>query len=241
MRSLIFFIIMLFGFCNPSISQNVQFGFTAGAGISGITKTNNIGVAFEQRNSVVDYFAGITSKIKINNDFAFKPELYFEKKGWTNKYNNLIINLTENQPYFAIQDSILHSDKIEMNYIKLPLNLSFSLPQIADGKIDVEVGPYIAYAISGNYNSFYGNNNASVYNFSSNINNDNSSQTGIKFNRFDYGLNFKMGYELSVGLLIHVKYELGLHDAVTNELISGPSATKFRSAVVGLSYLFSKK
>jgi hypothetical protein len=232
---------MFFGFCNPSISQNVQFGFTCGAGISGVTKTNNIGVAFEQRNSVGDYFAGITSKIKINNDFAFKPELYFEKKGWTNKYNNLIINLTENQPYFAVQDNILNSDKIKLNYIKLPLNLSFSLPQIADGKIDVEAGPYIAYAISGNYTSFYGNNNTSVYNFSSNINNDNSSQTGIKFNRFDYGLNFKMGYELSVGLLIHVKYELGLHDAVTNELISGPSATKFRSAVVGLSYLLSHK
>jgi len=232
---------MLFGFCNLSISQNIEFGFTAGAGISGVTKTNNIGVAFEQRNSVVDYFAGITSKIKINNDFAFKPELYFEKKGWMNKYNNLIINLTENRPYFAIQDSTLHSDKIKLNYIKLPLILSFSLPQIADGKIDVEAGPYIAYAISGNYNSFYGNNNTSVYNFSSTINNGNSSQTGIKFNRFDYGLNFKMGYELSVGLLIHAKYELGLHDAVTNELISGPSATKFRSAIIGLSYLFSKK
>ncbi|HSZ85107.1 MAG TPA: hypothetical protein VK787_03705, partial [Puia sp.] len=51
-RSFIFFM-TLFGFCNSSISQNVQFGFTAGAGISGVTKTNNIGVAFEQRNSVV--------------------------------------------------------------------------------------------------------------------------------------------------------------------------------------------
>jgi hypothetical protein len=231
---------MFFGFCDLCISQNVQFGFTGGAGISGVAKTNNIGVAFEQRNSVVDYFAGITSDIKINNDFSFKPELYFEKKGWTNKYNNLIINLTGDQPYFTIQDSILHSDKIRLNYIKLPLNLSFSLPQIADGKIDVEAGPYIAYAISGNYTSFY-NNNAGVYNFSSGINNDNSSQTGIKFNRFDYGFNFKMGYELSLGLLIHVKYELGLHDAVTNELISGPSSAKFRSAVIGLSYLISQK
>ncbi|HLY72009.1 MAG TPA: porin family protein [Puia sp.] len=240
MGPMIFFIIAV-GFSNRAVSQNLQFGITGGAGISGITKTNNIGVAFEQRNAVLDYFAGVTSNIKINNDFAFRPELYFEKKGWTNTYNNLIINLTANAPYFSIQDSILHADKVSMNYIKLPLNISFSLPQIADGKIDVEAGPYIAYAISGNYHSFYGNSNTSVYNFTGNIRNDNSALTGVRFNRFDYGLDFKMGYELSLGILIQARYELGLRDAVTNELISGPSATKFRSAVIGLSYLFSKK
>ncbi len=238
MRSLISMIWL--ACCNGLYAQIIQFGITAGAGITGVAKTNNVGVAFEQRNSVADYYAGLTAEIKINNDFAFKPELYFEKKGWTSKYNNLMINLNNDHPYFTIGDSILNSDKVKLNYIKLPLNVSFTLPQVIDGKISVELGPYFAYAISGTYTSFYGNNtNTSVYNFSTNVGDD-DSKTGIKFNRLDYGLNFKMGYELSFGLLIQAKYELGLRDAVIDQLINGPSATKFRSILVGLTYMFNK-
>ena len=215
-------------------------GLLPAGGISNITKTKNIGVAFEQRNAIPDYFAGLTADIKINNDFSFKPELYFERKGWTSKSNNLIIDLASAPNYFTIVDSVLHADKAKLNFIKLPLNISFSLPQVIDGKVSVEFGPYIAYAISGNYSSFYGNNTStSVYNFSTNIT-DNNPKTGIQINRFDYGLNFKMGYELSFGLLIQAKYELGLHDVVKDQVIYGASETKFRSFLIGLSYLINK-
>src|SRR5580693_6757362 len=128
MRLMVWPIMILLGIDATAFSQTAKFGFSGGIGISNVTKTKNIGVAFEQRNPVADYFAGLTAQIKINNDFAFKPELLFEQKGWSSKYNNLMINLTGNHPYFVIGDSILNSDKVKMDYIKLPLYLSFSLP-----------------------------------------------------------------------------------------------------------------
>jgi hypothetical protein len=237
-RSVIFLIIIYTMITVKGICQTIRFGFAGGFGISNVAKTNNVGVAFEQRNAVADYYAGLTATIKLNNDFSIKPELVFEKKGWTSKYNNLIINLTGNQSYFAIGDSVLNSDKVKLNYIKLPLNLSFILPQVIKGKISVELGPYFAYAISGNYTSFYGNTNTSRYNFVAHVNDDNST-SGIKFSRFDYGLNFKMGYELQFGLLVQAKYELGLHNVLTNELIAGPPETKLKSFLLGLSYIFN--
>jgi hypothetical protein len=239
MRLIIWLIMLIMGIDVSAFSQTTRFGLTAGAGISNVTKTRNIGVAFEQRNPVADYFMGLTAQIKINNDFAFKPELLFEQKGWTSKYNNLMINLRSSQPYFVIGDSILNADKAKMDYIKMPLNLSFSLPQVIDGKISVELGPYFAYAISGSYNSFYGNSSTSVYNFTATLSDENS-KAGIKFNRFDYGLNIKMGYELNFGLLIQAKYELGLRNAVVNQLVEGSPETKFKSLLLELSYPFNK-
>jgi Outer membrane protein beta-barrel domain len=237
MRTPGIFIIVFLGFNTPAFSQNILFGFTAGAGISGIAKTHNIGVAFEQRKVVPDFFAGIAANLIISNDFSFRPELYFEKKGWISNYNNLMINLRDDQPYFEIGDSILNSDKVKLNYLKLPLIFSFSLPQVVDGKLSIEFGPYIAYAISGSYSSSYGNNTgSSVYNFKTNIA-DTDSRTGVKFSHYDYGLNFRMGYELSFGIMIHAAYELGLHDVVNNTLIAGPPATKFKSFLLRFSYM----
>jgi hypothetical protein len=157
-----------------------------------------------------------------------------------NKSNNLIIDLTASPSYFTIVDSIVHTDKAKFDYIKLPLNFLFSLPQVINGKVSVEFGPYLAYAISGSYSSFYGTNTASnIYNFTANIG-DNNPKTGIQINRFDYGLNFKMGYELSFGLLIQARYELSLHDIIKDEVINGNTQTKFRSFLIGFSYLINK-
>src|SRR5579862_7695861 len=122
MHRLIFVIAIIIIFNEAVDAQSVQFGFTGGAGTCNVAKTNNVGVAFEQRNSMADFYAGLTAEIKINNDFAFRPEFYFERKGWTSKYNNLMINLAGENPFFTINDSILNSDKVKLNYIKLPLN-----------------------------------------------------------------------------------------------------------------------
>ena len=241
MRFSTFLFVVFFGSRLAATAQNILFGFTGGAGISGIAKTHNVGVAFEQRSVAADFFAGIAADIKIGNDFAFRPQLYFEKKGWSGSYNNLTINLRPVQPYFAIGDSILNSDRAQMNYIKLPLDLSFSLPQVIDGKVSIDAGPYIAYAISGSYSSFYGNNTGtSVYNFKANVG-SNDSKTGIHFNRFDYGFHLRMGYELNFGLMIHASYEWGLQNVIQNDLIAGSSATKFRSFLLGFSYMLNNK
>ena len=81
---------------------------------------------------------------------------------------------------------------IGLNYLELPLDFRYHYP-IGDGNVYGSAGPYLAYGIGGSVagESVYGENNGG-------------------FKHFDFGLGFKLGYQLNIGLSLEAGYDLGL-------------------------------
>jgi len=79
-----------------------------------------------------------------------------------------------------------------LNYLELPLDFRYHYP-IGDGNLYAGFGPYFAYGIGGSIagQSTYGENNGG-------------------FKRFDFGLGFRLGYKLNMGLSLDAGYDLGL-------------------------------
>ena len=78
-----------------------------------------------------------------------------------------------------------------LNYIEIPLDIVYHYP-LGPGSVRGGLGPYFAEGIGGGGpNGIYGENAGG-------------------FRRFDAGMNFMIGYKLSMGLSLDLSYDLGL-------------------------------
>lgn len=189
----------------------VSFGIKAGVAFPNLT-FSAMGTSVSLDSKTTFYVGGIAD-IKVSNMFSVQPGLTFMSKG-----------TKSGDAFFGEEGSDL-SGSINISYLELPVNLVANF-DAGSGKFFVGAGPYAAYALSGNGKA--GDTKEDMP-FGSNDG---------EFKRFDFGLNFLAGYQLTNGLNFHAGYGLGLGKIVNDENSGVNLATKNKVFSVGVGFNF---
>ncbi len=147
--------------------------------------------------------------LQINDWLAFQPSLSFTKKGTAHDVDSW------NSGQFVYTGY----DRDRITYIELPLNLAGGI-RLGSGQIQLFVGPYIAFAISGvNRWDFEENDNGNrtqytdskKIKFKNKVEEGDASDEDIAFYQrpFDYGVNLGLGYRCNQ-MLFNLGYAMGL-------------------------------
>lgn len=169
---------------------------------------------------------GVAGEYSFNDFFALAPELVFVQRGY--KYE-----------YFDEYDgeSYSETEKVNINYLQIPINAKVSYPISDDFKIFGFVGPYFGFALSGK--------NSKEYTYSDDEYNETEKESGkLKFGSggkddfkaFDFGLNLGAGAEFK-GFFLKAQYNLGLANLATNT--ANGTKTANRNFGVSIGYMFS--
>lgn len=151
----------------------LRFGVKAGVNASNLY-TEDV----DDENMLIGFNIGLFAKVPVNRFLAIQPELYYTTKGAENTYNNTFVNGT------AI---------FNVNYIELPLLLVVNFTK----NINIHVGPYAAYLISGKVSN---ESNASIFDFEDEIDTDD-------YNKIDAGIAAGVGLDFgAIGLGIRYNY-----------------------------------
>jgi len=189
-------------------------------------------------------FGGLVIEIKITNAFSIKSNLLFISKGWKEKVYQFRYSSNFN-PYIRALDSLETKEVYRLNYFELPLHFTFSAP-IKKTELLIGVGPYVAYAISGNYTSKIINDNSYTYNTIVdsvsfiNFRKEASSNSNYKGNHIDYGASITLGLKFRTGFYFESGYKMGLKDVILNRFYSTSNRNKVGYFAVGY-YLFQSK
>jgi len=161
-----------------------KWGIVAGPQFSSYTtKADN--VSKETSDLLTNVRAGITVDIPLAEEFYIGTGLLYSGKGGKN-------------------DGV----KTNLSYLQVPINFLFK-PEVGTGKLNLGVGPYVAYGVAGKHKTTVGNADVSVKAFD-----DEAGAARLK--RFDAGLGIVAGYELPVGLYLGLNADLGLINAMDN-------------------------
>lgn len=187
----------------------------------------------EALSSRAGYHVGVVLDCRLVRNLYLQPGLYFTTRG---------AKLDETGTEEGYKYSM--TEKVNMNYLQIPVSLSYRFPIGGIVKIDINAGPYFAAGLGGrvkdevtvSYNGEKASESASYDVFGK----WSEEEPRGDFRRFDAGLRFGAGVHIrkvSVGLI----YDLGL----TNLLYTGEEhiwdkGTKYRngSFQVSLGYDF---
>lgn len=189
----------------------VSFGVKAGVAFPNISfSAMGTSVSLDAKTT---FYVGAVADVKVSSMFSVQPGLTFMSKG------------TKSGDAFSAEEGSDLSGSINISYLELPVNLVANFNAGA-GKFFVGAGPYAAYALSGNGKAGgvkedmpFGSNDG-------------------EFKRFDFGLNFLAGYQLTNGLNIHAGYGLGLGKIMNDESSGVDLAVKNKVFSVGLGFMF---
>lgn len=217
-------LLLLSGFVCTSFAQSVHFGIRAGLNESTLSGTTFIdgstGSTIKSNSSYISRFhAGLFAEIPVGR-FSIEPGAFYTQKGGETKYKST--TATKLQDYYQ---------KTTLNYLEIPVNVFYNIP-VGIGKIFVGGGPYVAFGLSGHYNSAY------ITSTGQNIQTG-AMQGDIRFDKNgyknpDYGINTLLGLQLKNNISFNAGYGFGL----TNLYRSGFTAkNKVLSISVGYQFL----
>lgn len=192
----------------------VSFGVKAGVAFPNLS-FSVMGMSASADAKTTFYVGGVAD-IKVSNIFSVQPGLTFMSKG--TKAGGQV---------FGDEDVTVETESgsVNISYLELPVNLLANF-NAGTGKFFVGAGPYAAYALSGNTKS--GGTKEDI--------NFGSSSEDMK--RFDFGLNFLAGYQLTNGLNIHAGYGLGLGNLGNDNNSGFDAKVKNKVFSVGLGFMF---
>jgi hypothetical protein len=152
---------------------------------------------------------GINVEVPIAPDFYIQPGLLLSTKG--------------------AKDKDWRKVNYRLTYLEIPINLLFK-PELADGKLLLGFGPYVAFAVGGSYTNANGNKRS--YEFDNKVTLDeNNGRPYVK--RMDVGLNLLAGYELSNKLSFQLNAQLGMTNIAPK--IEGYGRDKMKNTGFGVS------
>jgi len=129
----------------------------------------------------IGFLLGVNAEIPFADDFYFQPGLQFAVKG-----------------------AKIEDDKVNLNYLELPLNFLYK-PLLGDGHLILGFGPYLAYGIGGTVKSDDGDYDVK---FSGDV----TPTDVLKYycaKPFDAGANIFFGYEFSNRISFQLNTQLG--------------------------------
>jgi hypothetical protein len=210
---------------SASFSQT-RFGVKGGLNLANQKLTVSLlGIKASQAGDGIASFhvGGVLEVPIVANKLFFRPELLVSGKGSNFNFES---------------ETTEESSELELRplYLELPLNLVYSHELKGCLRLFAGAGPSLAYGIGGK---------AKAEGTSSNF-----FDAGV-YKRFDFGINFLAGVELSSGLTIGINITNGLADILDSGFVSflgetedllGGSMTWKNHSVVGISigYMFGR-
>lgn len=162
----------------------IKWGIVAGPQFSSYT-TKSDNASKSTSDLFTNVRAGITVDIPLAEEFYIGTGLLYSGKG-------------------GKDDGV----KTNLSYLQVPINFLFK-PEVGTGKLNLGVGPYVAYGVAGKHKATVANAEVSVKAF--------DDEAGIaRLKRFDAGMGIVAGYELPVGLYLGLNADLGLINAYDN-------------------------
>lgn len=127
MKKTILAAIMLFSITTVIQAQSIRFGIKAGANFA--NQNGDTPPAFESKESITSYHAGLVAEVKLFDGFAIQPELLYSTQGAT--YKN------------AVEEF-----KNELGYLYIPVVAKIGLSK----SLSLELGPQASFLLSDRKN-----------------------------------------------------------------------------------------
>ncbi|MEO6669275.1 MAG: porin family protein [Ferruginibacter sp.] len=189
--------------CSISSYAQVSFGAQVGANL-GMGKSKYdysdpiYGAPSLTSDPKVGFLIGVLAEVPFGK-LSFRPELNFVQKGSKDGYNFSYAGFYDND-----------SRKRTLNYIEVPLNVTYNLEIGKTGKVFFGLGPAVAIGLSGNYK--YANGDKYKVKFDG-LKLDDYDSPGDADNehlkRVDVGLNVLGGFQLGMGAFAKIGYTYG--------------------------------
>ncbi len=126
MRKLLLCAALLAGtVCMTNAQEKIEFGVRAGLNINSLSGSGADGM-----KSRVGYHVGAVMDWNVAKNLYVQPGLYFTTRGAKSSYDGI-------------------EEKINMNYLQIPITVAYRFPVSEKVKIDVNAGPYIALGLGG--------------------------------------------------------------------------------------------
>ncbi|WP_333662405.1 porin family protein [Chishuiella changwenlii] len=168
-----------------TINANAQTKF----GVKGGMNVSNLRGEDENADAKIGLYAGGYATIKIDDKFAFQPEVLYSAQG-AKQEGNLNVDGIGNA--FA-------KVKYKVDYINIPLMFKY----YATEGLSIEAGPQVGLLVSSKMN-------VKGHVLSSSQQFDTTVDAKDLFKSVDFGLNVGLGYELSNGINFGARYNFGL-------------------------------
>lgn len=131
MKKSILVAIMLLSITTVLQAQSIRFGIKAGANFA--NQNGDTPPAFNSKESITSYHAGLVSEIKLFENFAIQPELLYSTQG-------------------ASYKNVDEEFKNELGYLSIPLLAKFYLSK----SLSLELGPQASFLLSDRKNVDFG-------------------------------------------------------------------------------------
>ena len=212
MKSITTLLVLMILLTSNSLTAQSKIGITGGATFATVTaKFQGISMSPKMK---AGFTAGIFSDVPLSSNFSFQPALNFVQKG------------------YSIKDDT-YSDKININYLEIPLNLVYSIQN--NTGFFIGAGPSFAFGLSGKEK------------YTDKTDPQNSEDIKVKFGsaddemkRLDIGANVLAGYAFTGGFLISANYNLGLTN-IQNGDASQDGTIKNRYFAIKVGWLLGNK
>lgn len=201
----------------------------------------------DAQKSVFTYSTGVVLPFKVGKKFIIRPGIEYFKKAWEVQANDR-----------GRVSTFKFLRKYDIKYIQIPINLLLTTP-LANGKVYIGTGPYMAYAINGSVKV-----EAKIFDVEFNKVDEpiftylvGNSYKPIQFvdhytiNRIDYGVKGIVGFESRMGLFAEAGIDVGIrqistsyerYDLQLNRNIRDPnSSVKYSVFHMGVGWLFESK
>ena len=155
--------------------EKVAFGVRAGLNVNSLSVSGESGW-----KSRVGYHVGAVMDWNVAKNFYVQPGLYFTTRG-------------------AKSSDEGWEQKINMNYLQIPISVAYRFPLSETVKLDINVGPYVALGVGGKIKFSESGDSEEIKAFGS---------EGL-CKRFDAGLRFGAGVHIRK-LCVGLCYDLGL-------------------------------
>jgi len=186
MKKLFFTLILVMSVCCVVKAQESTWGFRGGMNVSTASEKVNEEPEPDYKN-LIGFRFGVIGDLGITEKFYIQPGLYFTSLG--------------------VKQEVYEEDATtRLNYLQLPVLASYRIACSNLIKIHVNVGPYVAYGISGKEK--YAGVKVDAFG-------TDEDEGGLK--RFDAGLSFGAGIEVRKAYF-GLGYDLGLTNILDDEV-----------------------
>lgn len=173
-----------------AMSAYAQTGLGVRAGLNLANQTFSADGFDISPDAKIGFQLGVVYGVAINETISFRPGLLYSTKGSSIKQEFLGEEIETTSSF---------------NYLEIPLDFVYQT-----GKILINAGPYIGYALSGSVSD--GEESEDI-----DWEDDDTKRT-------DFGLNFGLGYHITPEFSLNLNYGLGL-----SNLVDGESSEDFTS------------
>lgn len=214
--------------CAASAQDKIAFGVRAGVNINSLRYSGDSESLYNDLESRAGFHVGAVMDWNVAGSFYIQPGIYFTTRGakgeWSESDEDYSYKLTE---------------KLNMSYLQIPVLASYRFAVSDAVKIDVNVGPYIAFGLGGKVKieeteTYMGETERTSDKYDIFGKSTDDKDKG-DFKRFDAGLRFGAGVNIH-RFYVGVSYDLGLTNlAHTGDDYRWSSKDKFKNGALNIS------